>query len=54
LQDDQQIKEQLVNYRDSHLGSQAIHLAAATGNHNVIDCLILSFQADVRQTTNSN
>lgn len=27
------LKKRMVDYRDAHLGSQAIHLAAATGNH---------------------
>jgi hypothetical protein len=50
---DPEMKEQMVTYRDAHLGSQAIHLAAATGNYLVIDTLIADFHADVN-TKNNN
>jgi ankyrin repeat protein len=53
LENCNEVKEQMVTHRDSHLGSQAIHLAAATGNHQLIDCLINHYAADANQTTNS-
>jgi hypothetical protein len=33
----------MANHRDAHLGSQAIHLAATTGNKFIIDTLMEEF-----------
>lgn len=41
----------MVEHRDGHLGSQAIHLAAATGNHIIIETLIVHFNVNVYETT---
>jgi len=41
----------MVRHRDSHLGSQAIHFAATTGNRTIIDILINEFHADYHETT---
>lgn len=51
LENDNSAKKQMVEHRDGHLGSQAIHLAAATGNHIIIEILIVHFNVDVHETT---
>jgi hypothetical protein len=51
LEHDSAAKRQMVTHRDGHLGSQAIHLAAATGNHIIIEILIVHFYVDVYETT---
>lgn len=44
---DSETKKTLAEHRDCHLGSQAIHLASATGNHIVIETLITNYSADI-------
>ena len=51
LENDKAAKKQMVEHRDGHLGSQAIHLAAATGNHIIIETLIVHFNVNVYETT---
>jgi len=51
LENDRAAKKQMVEHRDGHLGSQAIHLAAATGNHIIIETLIVHFNVNVYDTT---
>jgi hypothetical protein len=41
------LKYYMALHRDDYLGSQAIHLAAATGSHNIITSLLKSFNADL-------
>jgi len=41
------LKQQMALHRDDYLGSQAIHLAAATGSHDIIISLLKSFEADL-------
>ena len=48
---DEQTKKQMAEHRDSHMGSQAIHLAAATGNRYMIEVLMLDFQGDPYERT---
>lgn len=36
LESEPELKKALAEHKDSHLGSQAIHLASATGNHTVL------------------
>jgi hypothetical protein len=38
-------------YRDSNLGSQAIHYASTTGCIEVIEILIKEYKADFHETT---
>jgi len=40
LKDNPKLKSQMASYRDTHLGSQAIHLASTTGNRQIIETLI--------------
>ena len=40
LESDHDLKRAMAQHKDSHLGSQAIHLASATGNHTVLQLLI--------------
>ena len=44
--DDEAAKKQMAEHRDTHMGSQAIHLAAATGNRYMIEVLMLDFEGD--------
>ena len=41
----------MINYRDAHVGSQAIHYAAACGRRDIIETLRLDFGADVFEIT---
>ena len=43
------LRKELTNYRDSHLGSQAIHLAAASGNNKIIRLLHENFGASLTE-----
>ena len=45
---------QMVNYKDGHLGSQAIHFAAACGKREVLEIITHDFGANVHALTNSN
>ena len=54
LDADPELKQTMAQHRDSHLGSQAIHLASATGNHTMIQLLITQYGADVRQLNQNN
>lgn len=38
-------------HRDSHLGSQVIHLAASTGNTEIIRTLIEKYGSDIKEQT---
>jgi len=40
------IRKDLAEYRDAHLGSQAVHLAATTGNLEVMKCLEFNYWVD--------
>jgi len=40
-------KKEMVAYRDGHIGSQAMHYAAAGGRRDIIETLRLDFGADV-------
>jgi hypothetical protein len=44
-------KLEMVNHRDNHIGSQAIHYAAACGRRDIIETLRIEFGADVLQIT---
>ena len=48
---DDDAKMRMAQHRDSHMGSQAIHLAAATGNRYMIEVLMLDFGGDPDQHT---
>jgi hypothetical protein len=48
---DTMLRFELGKHRDSHMGAQAIHLAAATGNRFIIDLLIDRYGADPREKT---
>lgn len=54
LYHDSMIRFELGKQRDSHMGAQAIHLAAATGNRFIIDLLIEKYGADPREKTSFN
>ena len=43
---DQVAKRSMANHKDSHLGSQAIHLASATGNRYITEVLMLDFEGN--------
>lgn len=47
-------KRAMAQHRDSHMGSQAIHLAAATGNRYMIEVLMLDFEGDPYENTHHN
>ena len=51
---DEESKRQMSSHRDSHMGSQAIHLAAATGNRYMIEVLMLDFEGDPYERTLGN
>ena len=44
-------KKELAGFRDQHLGSQAIHLAASSGNLKMIEILVKLYEADCKETT---
>ena len=46
LANDMETKQLISTYRDAHLGSQAIHLAATTGNIQIIEILMEQFLSD--------
>ena len=48
---DAEERRQMVTHRDAHLGSMAIHFAAATGKDEVIQILVRDFDADVADLT---
>lgn len=41
----------MAKHRDAHMGSQAIHLAATTGNRMIIETILGDFFADMNETT---
>lgn len=45
LANDSETKKIISTFRDAHLGSQAIHLAATTGNIQIIEILIDKFHS---------
>jgi len=45
LANDSETKKRISTFRDAHLGSQAIHLAATTGNIQIIEILIDKFHS---------
>lgn len=51
LANDMETKQLISTYRDAHLGSQAIHLAATTGNIQIIEILMEQFLSDANQLT---
>ena len=51
---DENAKHKMAKHRDSHMGSQAIHLAAATGNRYLIEVLMLDFEGDPYLNTMGN
>lgn len=51
---DEKTKLDMAKHRDSHMGSQAIHLAAATGNRYLIEVLMLDFEGDPYLNTMGN
>ena len=51
---DENVKRQMAEHRDKHMGSQAIHLAAATGNRYLIEVLMLDFEGDPYLNTMGN
>ncbi len=42
----------MAEHRDAHMGSQAIHLAATTGNKTIIECLLTDYFSDPCALTN--
>lgn len=48
------IRKELADYRDAHLGSQAIHLAATTGNLEVMKTLEYNYWVDFEALTDGN
>lgn len=53
LHNDSMAMIDLGKHRETHMGAQAIHLAAASGNRFIIDILIEKFGADSRSKTES-
>lgn len=51
LTDDSETKLKMAQHRDTNMGSQAIHLAATTGNSKILNTLIKEFKADAHQIT---
>lgn len=51
---DEIAKRAMAQHRDSHMGSQAIHLAAATGNRYMIEVLMLDFEGDPYESTDGH
>ena len=51
---DKTSKQKLAQHRDKYIGSQAIHLAAATGNRYIIEVLMLDFESDPYELTVGN
>ena len=51
---DKTSKQKLAQHRDKDIGSQAIHLAAATGNRYIIEVLMLDFESDPYELTTGN
>ena len=47
-------KKQMAEHRDQHMGSQAIHLAAATAKRYMIEVLMLDFDGDPYKNTLGN
>ena len=47
-------KKKLAKHREQAMGSQAIHLAAATGNRYIIEVLLLDFESDPYELTSKN
>jgi ankyrin repeat protein len=41
----------VVNHKDAHIGSKAIHFAAASGKREVIEMLIYDFGASIHELT---
>lgn len=54
FENDEEAKRQMAQHRDKHMGSQAIHLAAATGNRWIIEVLMLDFEGDPYEKTLGN
>ena len=52
--DDMPSKRILAQHRDSEMGSQAIHLAAATGNRYIIEVCMLDFESNPNENTLGN
>lgn len=52
--DDPEAKMAMARHRDAHMGSQAIHLAAANGNRYIIEVLMLDFEGDPQELTGSH
>lgn len=46
LQDDPDARHKMAEHRDSHMGSQAVHLAATTGKKIIVECLLTDYFAD--------
>ena len=44
----------IVNHKDQHIGSKAIHFAAASGKREVIEMLIYDFGANIHELTEGN
>ena len=51
LDGDDETKIQMSKHRDAHMGSQAIHLAATTGNRQIIETVLQAYYADMHETT---
>ena len=47
-------KRKLAQHKEQVMGSQAIHLAAATGNRYIIEVLLLDFESDPYELTTNN
>ena len=47
-------KRKLAKHRSKGKGTQAIHIAAATGNRYIIEVLMLDFESDPYELTSSN
>jgi len=44
----------MARHRDSHMGSQAIHMAAAAGNRSMIETLMRDFESNPSEKTLAN
>lgn len=51
LKNDPKSKQTLVTHRDTNMGSQALHLAATTGNRKILNILVHEFEADPYERT---
>jgi ankyrin repeat protein len=50
----QEQRFKMADHRDSHLGSKAIHLAAASGDHTMIATLITKYNANCTDLTSNH